>query len=411
MNYLVKPYILVLAIQLSILPQQVQAQDEGFIYGKVTTEDGDVYQGAIRWGKEEVYWTDMFNARKTENPNLDYLSRRDIDDLRYGNREWDDRVTTWISGNRSSRRDFVHEFSCMFGEIKTIRPSRWDEVKVRLQDGTVVEVDGNGYNDLGSKIRVLDDEIGQIELSWKRIDEVEFMATPAELEEKFGDPLYGKVKTDFGEFTGFVQWDHDERVTTDKLDGDTYDGDVSIDFGKIKKIENRGNRSLITLQSGREMELRGSNDVNDENRGIIVTVEGLGRVDIPWRDFEEVTFETTKGSGPGFEDFKTNKKLSGTVTTADGTIKGEIIYDLDEAYDFEVLNGRDDDIEYIIPFGNIKKITPKGYRSSEVVLLDGSKLRLERSQDVSEDNTGLLVFQGQEPVYVTWREIDAIQFN
>ncbi|MEM9329071.1 MAG: hypothetical protein AAGA85_25635 [Bacteroidota bacterium] len=413
MNYLVKPYILVLAVQLSILPQTVQAQDEGFIYGKITMEDGDVYQGALRWGKEEVYWTDMFNASKTENSNLDYLSRRDIDELRYQKRGWDDRVTTWVSSNWSGRdRNFIHQFSCMFGEIKTIRPSRWDEVMVTLQDGTEIEVDGDGYNDIGNKIKVLDDEIGRIELSWNRIEEIEFRDTPKKLEEKFGDPLFGTVKTSIGEFTGFVQWDHDERVTTDKLDGDTYDGDVSIAFGKIKSIENRGSRSLVTLMSGRELELRGSNDVNSGNRGIIVTVAGLGRIDIPWRDFDSVEFvENPTNSGPAYSSFGKNRKLAGTVNTTNGDLKGEIIFDLDEAYDFEVLNGRDDDIEYVIPFGNIQEIKPRGYRSSEVTLRDGSSLRLERSQDVSEDNTGLLVFDGNEPTYVVWEEIERIQFD
>ena len=47
-----------------------QAQDTGFLYGKVTTIDNKEYTGAIRWGKEEVYWTDMFNASKEENENL-----------------------------------------------------------------------------------------------------------------------------------------------------------------------------------------------------------------------------------------------------------------------------------------------------------------------------------------------------
>ncbi len=411
MNYLVKPYILVLAIQLTILPKPVQAQDEGFIYGKITTEDGDVYQGAIRWGKEEVYWTDMFNASKTDNPNLDYLSRDELDQMRYGRRDYDNGVATWVS-NWSSSRTSVHEFSCMFGVIKSIEPSRWDEIEVTLQDGSVVEVDGDGYNDIGNKIRVRDDEIGQIELSWRRIEKIEFMDTPSQLDSKFGEPLYGTVETDFGKFTGFVQWDHDERVSTDVLDGDTYDGDVSIEFGKIKSIENRGSRSQVTLMSGRELVLRGSNDVDEGNRGIIVTVDGLGRVDIPWRDFEKVTFEENfKKSGPAYSSFKNIKKLSGTVTTTKGDLKGGIIYDLDETYDYEVLNGRDDDLEYVIPFANIKEIAPRSYRYSVVTLRDGSELRLERSQDVNEDNTGLLVFDGKDPVYVAWREVENIKFD
>ena len=38
--------------------------DQVFIYGKLTTIDGETYQGQIRWGKEEAYWTDLFNGTK-----------------------------------------------------------------------------------------------------------------------------------------------------------------------------------------------------------------------------------------------------------------------------------------------------------------------------------------------------------
>lgn len=412
MHNLLKSYVLVLAIQFTMLPQQVQAQDEGFIYGKVTTEDGDEFIGAIRWGKEEVYWTDMFNASKVENPNVDYLSRDERDQLRRSRGHWDSRVSTWVSSNWNDwGRSFIHQFSVQFGEIQSMRMYRGDEAEIILRDGTRVEVDGSGYNDVGTKIKVLDAEIGEIDLSWGRIESVEFMPTPKNLDEKFGDALYGTVDSEIGEFTGYVQWDHDERVSTDKLDGDTYDGDVSIAFGKIKSIKNDGSRSDIVLNSGREMTLRGSNDVNYENRGIIVTVEGVGRVDIPWKEFNKVTFKEAKNSGKSYNDFKDPSPLEAKVVTRNGTLDGRIVYDLDEEWDIEVLHGKDDRSEYVIPFRNIKSITPRGYQRSEVVLKNGTKLILEESQDVSEDNTGLLVYEGKNPMYVPWEDVEEIIFN
>ncbi len=412
MHNLLKSYVLVLAIQLTMLPQQVQAQDEGFIYGKVTTEDGDEFIGAIRWGKEEVYWTDMFNASKVENPNIDYLSRDERDQLRRRRGNWDDRVSTWVSNNWNDwNRSFIHQFSVQFGEIQSMRTYRGDEAEIILRDGTRVEVDGSGYNDVGTKIKILDAEIGEIDLSWGRIESVEFMPTPKNLDEKFGEPLYGTVDSEIGEFTGYIQWDHDERVSTDKLDGDTYDGDVSIAFGKIKSITNDGSRSDIVLNSGREMTLRGSNDVNYENRGIIVTIEGVGRVDIPWKEFNKVTFKEAKNSGKSFNDFKEPGSLEAKVVTRNGTLDGRIVYDLDEEWDIEVLHGKDDRSEYVIPFRNIKSITPRGYQRSEVVLKNGTKLVLEESQDVSEDNTGLLVYEGKNPMYVPWEDVEEIIFN
>ncbi|MEM7108337.1 MAG: hypothetical protein AAF519_08935, partial [Bacteroidota bacterium] len=308
--------------------------------------------------------------------------------------------------------NYTHQFSCQFGELKSLRMSGRKYVDIELQNGDKFEVDGDGYNDIGSEVKILDQEIGEMAFRWSRIDRIDFMPTPDKLNDKFGEPLHGKVETYGGTFTGYVQWDHDERVDTDKLDGDTYDGDVSIGFGKIKSIERDGNRSIVTMNSGREMELRGSNDVNSENRGIIVTTE-FGRVDIPWREFKIVTFDDKGGKMKSYTDFANQKELMGTVKTVDGdTFSGRIVYDLDETYDYEVLQGKDDDIEYIIPFRYIKTIAPKNYDNSNVVLKSGEKLFLGDTQDVSDRNTGLLVFEGKgDPLYLLWNDIDEVTFN
>src|SRR3954470_13214606 len=57
------------------------AQDEHFIYGRITMTDNKTYEGPIRWGKEEVYWNDIFNAGKPKNQNLRYLSNDERDEL------------------------------------------------------------------------------------------------------------------------------------------------------------------------------------------------------------------------------------------------------------------------------------------------------------------------------------------
>ena len=392
----------------------IQAQDSGFIYGKVITIDDKVYEGAIRWGKEEVYWTDMFNAAKEKNDNIKYLSREDKSELDRGRHSgvWSSIVE---SGWRhiSSDSEYSHQFNCQFGNIKSIRPFNRGGVDVELQNGKTVALSGTGYNDVGSKIKILDAEVGELEISWNRIQKVEFGATPTNLDEKFGDPLYGTVETYEGTFTGLVQWDHDERVTTDKLDGDTNDGDVAIAFGKIKSIVSEGNRSVVILKSGRELVLRGSNDVNSGNRGIVVTNDEIGRVDIPWREFKKVTFSEKPGKVKAYGDFKAQKELTGVVKTKDGeSFSGKIIYDLDEEYNYEVLQGEDDELEYVIPFGNIARITPKNYAYSSVELKSGNKIVLGESQDVSDRNTGILVFVNQnDPTYILWKDVEEISFK
>ena len=312
------------------LVTSVSAQDEGFIYGKITTEDGDVYEGPIRWGKEEVYWTDMFNASKKENKNLDYLTNRELDDLedRYYDRR-NNLVSRFINiewNDNDSR--FVHEFSTEFGNIKALRIRSSSRVEVKLKNGEVIEVGGSGYNDIGAKLRVIDKELGTVSISWSNLDKVEFLPTPSRLDERFGAPMYGTVICDLGEFTGYVQWDHDERVGNDVLDGEEDGDDYEIAFSKIKSIEKDGySSSIVTLKSGRELDLRGTNDVDDDNKGIIVTVKDLGRVDIDWDEFDKVIFKDAPGSGPSYNDFSSPKKITGTVEVDNGDKhQGEIYF-------------------------------------------------------------------------------------
>ena len=388
-----------------------KSNDEVFIYGKITTTSNKKYTGAIRWGKEEVFWSDMFNSTKTENEYLDNLSRRERRKLDENSGNIKIFGLNVVTRGNSGSHD--HTFACQFGDIQSIEIKGRNRVKLYLKNGELFRLSG-GSNDIGATVKILDEEIGLVELKWDRIDKVEFMKTQGELQAKFGRPLFGKVKTFYGDFAGFVQWDHDERVGDDELDGDSKDGDVSILFKKITSIEKQGRGSLVTLDSGRELYLKGSNDVNKENRGIIVTMPGMARVDIKWRDFRSVVFDQTSGVfGLAYDDFAKPKKLWGTVSTTDGkNYSGRLVYDLDEAWDFEILQGNDDDLEYNIPFRFIKKITPKSFKSALIELRNGEQLRLEGSQDVNENNDGVLIFEKKnDSTWVPWENIEEVEFK
>jgi hypothetical protein len=389
------------------------AQDQGFIYGTVTTIDGSRYEGAIRWDDEEVYWSEMFNASKDENENLKYLSANERDYLE-SRSDNDSYVSSWvnITWSDDDDNDFVHQFAVPFGYISLLEPTGRNAVEITLRNGKKFRLDGSGYNDIGSEIQVADKEIGVIAIDWNRIDKVEFKETPRKLDREFGAPVSGTVTSDLGTFKGQIQWDHDERVGSDKLDGETRDGDVSVTFENIKSIERQGSRgSLVTLKSGRELELRGSNDVNDENRGIIVCVEGMGQIDLDWMDFDRVDFDSQPDSGPGYDSFAKIFKLEGSVETTEGTIhRGEMIFDLDEAYDSEVLQGNDDDSEYIIPFKYISMIKPKNWDYSTLKLKNGQEILLGDSQDVSDKNQGIIVFEKGEEVYIPWNKVKQVSF-
>ena len=398
-----------LSLIFSIYTAQSQT-DEVFIYGTITTIDDNTYTGPIRWGDEEVYWTDIFNSEKKTNDNLKYLSSRDMEEMENRGNEWYERLIEKYVKNYDSH---THIFACQFGDIKSLRMTGRDKVVLELKNNFKFHLQG-GSNDIGARIRVIDEDLGLIKLDWERVEKVDFKDTPKNLTNKFGEALYGTVETRMGSFTGQVQWDHDERLSEDVLDGDTRDGEVTIKFSKINTIAKEGSGSLVVLNSGREMHLTGSNDVNESNKGIIVTVEGLGRVDIAWESFRKVTFHNEdEFTGPAYSDFPEPEQLAGTVVPVDeNTISGLIIYDLDEMWDIEILQGEEDDIDFLIPFRNIKRIAPKNYHYTRIDLRNGEHYTLSGSQDVNDNNDGILVFENEDdPTYILWEEVDEVVFK
>ncbi len=384
---------------------------EGYIYGKVHTYR-QTYQGQIRWGKEEAFWNDFFNAGKTRDSYHQSFVERDqnTDDSDF----WEE--LDWsLSSIWDNKGHVSHEFSTQFGNIAAIINKGRSRIDLQLKNGMQIELSGRGYNDVGSTIVIYDEELGKIKLDWDRIEMVEFMATPSDLRVQGGNPIYGTVETfRSGTYTGFVQWDHDERLGEDVLDGDSRDGDMSIPFSNIKRIEKDRGGSYVTLNSGREFFLRGTNDVNSDNDGIIVSVDDIGKIDIPWRVFESVTFEEVSSSGPSYDSYKVPKGLSGTVLTYDrDEFKGRIIYDVDEASEVETLEADDDEIEYMVPFFNIKRITPKNSEYCAIELRNGEEIFLGERRDVNEDNDGILLFgrNQKDPIYIRWRDVKEIIFD
>lgn len=384
---------------------EVKAQShEGFIYGKVYT-NRSTYTGPIRWGKEEVLWTDIFNATKTDR-HFEKLVPQEKNSSSWSSYDWTF-SSIWESNT-------THQFICQFGNIKEMKIISDDYAILKLKNGAEIKVEDSG-NDMGEKVQVLDPELGIINIDWENIDRIEFMDTPARLPQTFGTPLYGTVEGVRNEkYTGFIIWDNDERLGSDKLDGDSDDGDVSIAFSELTSIENLGRGVRVTTRSGREMRLTGSNDVNDGNRGVWVVSPDFGIINFSWDSFRKLTLTTPKDTGPKFSDFKAPTWMSGKVSTIDGReISGNIVFDIDEMLDFEIIEGKEDGVEYNIPMKNIRKIAPKNYDYSQLELVSGQKLLLGDGRDVSAGNAGVLVYQKdkKDPVYISWRKINEIIFN
>ena len=409
--------VLALLMAAGIVYADGNNKDQGYIYGEITVKNGDTYQGPIRWGKEEAFWHDMFNSTKDDNEYADLIPDKDLRELKERRDDDEGGFGNFIRELFGRSRGYsnvttTHQFVCRFGDIKSMKMWGSDTVLLTFKNGDKTEVTG-GSNDIDTKIQIIDQKAGKRTLEWENIRKIEFMPVPRALDQTFGEPLYGTVKTDSGNFKGFIQWDHEECLSTDELDGDYKNRDMSIRFGEIKAIEKQRRGSLVTLYSGKDYYLTGSNDVNDDNRGIIINDLQVGKVLVDWDEFIGVEFEKTPGTTiPGYNDFIESKTLSGTVETKDGkTFSGRMVYDIDEALDFELISGEHENIQYNLPIRNIAVIEPLRRCCSRITLKNGQSLELEDSRDVDKDNAGLLVWEEDEPVYVPWRKVEKIKFN
>lgn len=385
---------------------EIKAQlSKGYIYGTITTQSGDTFEGFMRWGKEEMYWHDLFNAEKVQSDQYRVNKSKESTGL-WSHFDWNLRS---IWDNKYS--DVSHQFACLFGDIKSLDISRKSRLELEMKNGTKIHLN-DGSNDVGATIHLYDYELGKISFNWSKVKHVEFYAAPARATPPFGKPLYGEVETRRqGKFTGYIKWDLDERCGDDILDGDSKYGDQKIPFENIVSIEKDRGGSLVTFASGKEIYVDGSNDVDSGNRGIAVYDHNIGNIEIPWRQFRRVQFKDHNVSGPAYTDFPQPEGLMAEITTYDDDqYEGIMVFDIDEMWEIETLDGNDNDLIYQIPFRNIKRILPKNSSYSMVYLCSGDELLLGESQDVSARNDGILLFTKgkKEPKRFDWDEIDEI---
>jgi hypothetical protein len=389
------------------------AQDRGRIYGRITTEDGETLEGLIRWDKNEASWVDILNGSK-EIPREYLRAAREKSRLRDWDRDRNDSVFELLGisfGRRRSERNWSSTAvsGIRFGHIKSLEPAGRDRARLVLKSGQEIEL-MHGSTDIGTDLRgvmIEDNRRGEVELKWRDLRRVEFMATKPGTKSRFGDRLYGTLTTRRGdELTGFVTWDMDEIFPTDVLDGDERGRRRKIEFDKIASIKRYGSRGAeIRLKSGEEMILRGTNDVNDGNRGIVIADPGFGQVKVGWRELEKLEFKQTR-SEVSYNDFDGGRRLKGTVHTKDGKeYRGAIRWDNDEEYTWELLDGKYHDMELDIELGSIRSIEKQSFASSKITLLDGRTFELRDSNDVDEGNKGIFIaLDDGEEVLVEWRD-------
>jgi hypothetical protein len=194
-------------------------------------------------------------------------------------------------------------------------------------------------------------------------------------------------------FLGFL-----ERIFTRRRGDDLITHQFVCRFGELKRMEMKG-RSTVRLTFKKDGHLEVTGGSNDINTRINVIDREAGELSLKWGAIRSIEFMPVP------------QPLAGKIKTKEGkSYAGRIVYDLDEAMDFEILSGEHEGIEYHIPFRNIDSIVPAGGCCSRVTLKNGTVVELEKERDVNRDNDGLLVWDdAREPVYIPWRKIKEIK--
>ncbi|HEX9886862.1 MAG TPA: hypothetical protein VGA70_10255, partial [Longimicrobiales bacterium] len=145
-------------------------------------------------------------------------------------------------------------------------------------------------------IQVSDPGLGQVQVRWGEFEALRFHA-PREATgyDDFdgGSRLRGTVRTEMGDsHTGWIRWDNDEEYSWEILDGEFRGVVYDVELGLVSRIAKRSNRSAeVTLRDGRVLEMEGSNDVDRNNKGILIELDDGSRVLVDWYDFSEVLFQ------------------------------------------------------------------------------------------------------------------------
>ena len=199
------------------------------IYGKITTVDGDVFEGLIRWDKNEASWVDVLDGtkdipRKNRKKSKSYKSRSRRDGIEIFGVRIGSNNTYFSDGAQSGIR---------FGHIKSFEVTGDNEILITLKSGEELEL-SNGSTDIGTDIReiIIEDlQEGEIELEWDDLESVEFFEDKSNEKSALGERLYGTLTTRRGdEYTGVIGWDFDEALSHDILNGEHKNRSKKIKF-------------------------------------------------------------------------------------------------------------------------------------------------------------------------------------
>lgn len=238
-------------------PEQI-TKPQRRLYGEVETRRGDIFRGFITWDMDELFYSDILDGEE----------------------------------KRRTRK-------IPFKKIKAIERRSSGSAWVYLRNGDRIKLSGTNDVDSGNRgIVVKDLNFGRVIVEWDDFDRLEFLDEGEKYLVRYDEfdeirPLYGVVYDEDGDsYEGFIRWDDDETYTWERLDGEYRDLEVNVEFSQIAQIEKISSRSCrVTTRNGNKFKLSGSNDVNDENKGIFVTTEDGDEIELDWYDFDKVIFK------------------------------------------------------------------------------------------------------------------------
>lgn len=407
--------IFLLGFFFCIFLKPASAQYQGYIYGEIVLKNKKTYTGPIKWSGGQRLWSDVLTVTKSTNKNIfKYLDESQVKRLK---NEDEPKKIDWkfmsLWKDKFPRRE--KEVLCRFGDIDFIHVTGSEKAQIYFKNGSKVRAEPHKdeENQLGKNIVVYYKGDSKT-IEWDEISRINFRDTPKDLQVERWMPLYGTVNTSNGPVTGFIQWNRHKYLNAHKLSGKNRDDkSVSYAFAYIARIEKQGNQALIQLRSGENILLGTSSDVSSSNRGIVVMHPLHGRVVIEWKAFMSLTLQAQPATGLAYANYPRPARIYATVHTTDNKIyKGNCMFDLDEEWNVEMLEGNKDGLYYQVPFYYISKITPYRKHYSKVTLKNKETLLLGWANDVSDKNWGVIIWLPDEKYqYIPWNKVSEISFR
>ena len=398
-----------LVVLLVGFPNASYTQSKGFLYGTVTLKNGETFKGQLRWDNQEAMWDDIFDAYKADRPYHNLLSSAESrklqtegGDFKFGFMElWEDR-----------NPDMSFMFRCSFGDMVRLEALPDDQVELTLRNGHRISLKKDG-GDVDEDIIVVDQSLGRQKFDFSDIRSIQFQSNPGNFQSSLGEPVYGKVMTSNGIYEGFVTWDREECLGNDIISGKHRGQMLDIKFQDISEIKAEKDGSLVTLRSGKQLFLNDHDDVDGGNHGIVIRGLSFGSLELDWDNFISVTLIKPQRPPKSYKDYSKPSLLSATVRTQSGRkFTSQIVFDLDEIYDIEFLNGANGGFSYFIPFHMVKSIEPQNDKFSAVSVRSGQQFMLGDSGDVDIKNNGLILkFSENSAQFLEWSQVKSIHFD